>query len=310
MQVAATAPGVMPERKDSTARNLTALCVGALGVVYGDIGTSPLYALRQCFYADSGVAPTAANVLGVLSLIFWALILVISVKYLAVVLQANNRGDGGIIALVALLNPRPGKVSRHFLVGLGLFGAALLYGDGLITPAISVLSAIEGLDRANSQLRPYVVPIACLILLLLFSFQRRGSGTVGATFGPFMLLWFASIAILGIAAIVHRPVVFTAVNPLHAIRFLHANEAGGFRVLGSVFLVVTGGEALYADMGHFGARPMRITWWCVVLPALVFNYFGQGALILRKGRIPFTHSTTLRQSGLFIRSWSWPPAQR
>jgi KUP system potassium uptake protein len=285
-QVAAPAIGAAGESRESSAENLTVLCIGALGVVYGDIGTSPLYALRQCFSASSGVAPTAANVLGILSLILWALIFVISIKYLAVVLRADNRGDGGIIALVALLKPRPENLRRRFLIGLGLFGAALLYGDGLITPAISVLSAIEGLGRANSGLHPYVVPIACLILILLFAFQRRGTGRVGATFGPFMLLWFGTIAVLGIAAIVRRPIVFTAVNPLHAIRFFRANRTNGFRVLGAVFLVVTGGEALYADMGHFGARPMRLAWWCVVLPALVLNYFGQGALILRNGTSP------------------------
>jgi KUP system potassium uptake protein len=265
---------------------LAALCVGALGVVYGDIGTSPLYALRQCFYGDSKIAPTPENVLGVLSLISWALIVVISIKYLSLVMRADNSGDGGIIALVALLLPEQANFRRPFIIGLGLFGAALLYGDGLITPAISVLSAIEGLETANTNLRPYVLPIACLILVLLFGFQRRGTARVGATFGPLMLLWFAVLAALGSAEIVHRPAVFAALNPLHAIGFFHANGLLGFRVLGAVFLVVTGGEALYADMGHFGARPMRITWWCVVLPALILNYFGQGALILRSGSVP------------------------
>ncbi|HUY18804.1 MAG TPA: potassium transporter Kup [Candidatus Binataceae bacterium] len=282
-RVATPAPGVTPERKELSARSLAALCVGALGVVYGDIGTSPLYALRQCFYEDSRITPSTANVLGLLSLIFWALIVVISIKYLTVVVRADNRGDGGIIALVALLSPRRENFRRPFLIGLGLFGAALLYGDGLITPAISVLSAIEGLETANPQLHPYVVPIACLILVVLFGFQKRGTGRVGATFGPLMLLWFATIAILGIAAIIRRPIVFAAVNPWYAVEFFRAGGVLGFRVLGAVFLVVTGGEALYADMGHFGIRPIRMAWWSIVLPALLLNYFGQGALILREG---------------------------
>ncbi len=282
-ELTASEPEVEPERKEPAARNLAALCIGSLGVVYGDIGTSPLYALRQCFHEGSGIAPTAANVLGILSLIFWVLMVVISIKYLAIVVQADNKGDGGIIALVALLSSGPPSLRRGVLIAVGLFGAALLYGDGLITPAISVLSAIEGLEKANSHLRPYVVPIACTILILLFAYQKRGTGKVGATFGPFMLLWFATIAILGIASIIRHPVVFTAINPLHAIRFFRSNGGAGFRVLGAVFLVVTGGEALYADMGHFGARPMRVTWWCIVLPALILNYFGQGALILHRG---------------------------
>ncbi len=283
MQLTAPEAGIAPERKEPAAQNLAALCIGALGVVYGDIGTSPLYALRQCFHEGAGLAPTAANVLGILSLIFWVLMIVISIKYLAIVVQADNKGDGGIIALVALLSSGSATLRRGVLIALGLFGAALLYGDGLITPAISVLSAIEGLEKANPHLRPYVVPIACIILVLLFSFQKRGTGKVGATFGPFMVLWFAIIAVLGAVSIIHHPVVITAINPLHAIRFFRSNGELGFRVLGAVFLVVTGGEALYADMGHFGARPMRVTWWYFVLPALVLNYFGQGALILHNG---------------------------
>lgn len=286
MQLNSLGGGAAPERKETAATSLSALCLGALGVVFGDIGTSPLYALRQCFYEGSGIAPTSANVLGILSLIFWALMIVISIKYLAIVLHADNKGDGGIIALVALLSSGPASVRRGFLIALGLFGAALLYGDGLITPAISVLSAIEGLEKANPHLRSFVVPIACIILVLLFSIQKRGTGKVGATFGPLMLLWFVTIASLGAAAIIHDPVVFTAINPLHAVRFFHSNGGMGFRVLGAVFLVVTGGEALYADLGHFGARPMRLTWWYFVLPALVLNYFGQGALILHRGTIP------------------------
>ncbi len=283
MQLTAPDAAIAPERKELAAQNLAALCLGALGVVYGDIGTSPLYALRQCFQEGAGIAPTMPNVLGILSLIFWALMIVISIKYLAIVVHADNKGDGGIIALVALLSPGSASTRRAALIAMGLFGAALLYGDGLITPAISVLSAIEGLEKANPHLHRYVVPIACIILILLFSFQKRGTGKVGATFGPFMVLWFAVIGALGAASIFRQPLVVSAINPLHAIRFFHSNGSLGFRVLGAVFLVVTGGEALYADMGYFGARPMRVTWWYFVFPALVLNYFGQGALILRHG---------------------------
>ena len=283
MQLTAPDAVIAPERKEPAAQNLAALCIGALGVVFGDIGTSPLYALRQCFHEGSGIAPNMPNVLGILSLIFWALMIVISIKYLAIVVHADNKGDGGIIALVALLSSGSATTKRAVLIAMGLFGAALLYGDGLITPAISVLSAIEGLEKANPHLHRYVVPIACIILIALFSFQKRGTGKVGATFGPFMVLWFAIIGALGAASIARHPLVVSAINPLHAIRFFRSNGGSGFRVLGAVFLVVTGGEALYADMGHFGARPMRVTWWYFVFPALVLNYFGQGALILRNG---------------------------
>jgi KUP system potassium uptake protein len=270
-----------PERKRTDTGSLAALSVAALGVVYGDIGTSPLYAFRQCFLGQAAIAPTLNNVLGVLSLIFWALTLVITVKYLSLVMRADNHGDGGIIALVALLSPVLGSgKGGKTLLALGLFGAALLYGDGLITPAISVLSAIEGLKTANPQLTAYVVPIACVILVLLFAIQRHGTGRVGAIFGPFMLVWFAVIAVLGTSALIREPRVLLAINPVYAVDFFRANSFPGFRVLGAVFLVVTGGEALYADMGHFGVRPIRLMWFLVVLPALVLNYFGQGALLL------------------------------
>ncbi|MGH7924375.1 MAG: potassium transporter Kup [Candidatus Binatus sp.] len=286
-------PNGPSERKRSETAGLVALNLAALGVVYGDIGTSPLYAFRQCFFGQAAVAPTLHNVLGVLSLILWALTLAISVKYLSLVMRADNRGDGGIIALVALLNPvlGSGKWGRA-LLALGLFGAALLYGDGLITPAISVLSAIEGLEIANARLTSYVVPIACVILVILFAIQRHGTGRVGAVFGPFMLVWFSIIAVLGIEPIIHEPRVFLAINPVYAIDFFRANGFRAFRVLGAVFLVVTGGEALYADMGHFGLRPIRLMWFFVVLPALVLNYFGQGALLLHdpgKSINPFYH---------------------
>jgi KUP system potassium uptake protein len=255
----------------------------ALGVVYGDIGTSPLYAFRESFLgSDPPLAATRDNVLGVLSLIFWALIIVISMKYLLLVMRADNRGEGGIIALVSLLNPRrakPGTLS-YALVGTGLFGGTLLYGDGTITPAISVLSAIEGLDLATPAFEPFVIPFTIAILIALFGFQHRGTAAIGAVFGPIMLIWFLALAVLGIGGILHAPEVLAAVNPVHGYRFFATHGWGAFAVLGAVFLVVTGGEALYADMGHFGGTPIRLAWFAIVLPALVLNYFGQGALVL------------------------------
>jgi KUP system potassium uptake protein len=261
---------------------LATLSLAALGVVYGDIGTSPLYAFRECLEGYRGVPASALDVLGILSLIFWALVIVISVKYAAIVMRADNDGDGGIIALVALLGLGFGasKGRRAFLIALGLFGAALLYGDGVITPAVSVLSAIEGLRHANHDLAPFVIPITCAILIFLFMFQKRGTGRIGAVFGPFMVVWFAVIAVLGVRQILHSPEVFRAVNPIHAVNFFRSRGFTGFRIIGAVFLVVTGGEALYADMGHFGARPIRTAWYSLVLPALLLNYFGQGALVL------------------------------
>ena len=269
--------------ENARGKYLATLCVGALGVVYGDIGTSPLYALRECFHGPHAVAPTQGNVLGVLSLVFWSLIVVISIKYLVFVMRADNRGEGGILALMSLIRPhRKGtRGPRWVLAMLGLFGAALLYGDGMITPAISVLSAVEGLRVATPVFQHVVEPITIVILIGLFLFQRRGTAGVGAIFGPVMLLWFAALAILGVSQIVREPSVLAAVIPIHAVRFFEANAGRGFLVLGSVFLVVTGGEALYADMGHFGARPIRIAWFSLVLPALLVNYFGQGSLLLR-----------------------------
>jgi KUP system potassium uptake protein len=262
---------------------LPALALGALGIVFGDIGTSPLYALRESFHAAHGLAPTPANVLGILSLIFWALVVVISVKYLAFILRADNQGEGGILALTSLLIPptvRRGS-GRWLLILLGLFGTSLLYGDGIITPAISVLSAVEGLEVATPFFEPFVLPITIGILVALFAVQRFGTAGVGRVFGPVMLLWFAMLALLGIIHIVQAPGVLGAVNPAHALGFFLENGWRGFLVLGSVFLVVTGGEALYADMGHFGRQPIRLVWFVAVLPALVLNYLGQGALILR-----------------------------
>ncbi|HKH44776.1 MAG TPA: potassium transporter Kup [Thermoanaerobaculia bacterium] len=263
----------------SNSRYLAALSLGALGVVYGDIGTSPLYGMRECFAGSHAVAVSTPNVLGVLSLIFWALIIIISIKYLVFIVRADNRGEGGILALMALV--RSERQRRWFLVALGLFGAALLYGDGMISPAMAVLSAVEGLNVATPFFEPYVVPITIVILIGLFLLQRRGTGGLGKLFGPVMVVWFSTLAILGVRWITTEPHVLTAVNPWHAVTFFVHNGFKGFLVLGSVFLVVTGGESLYADMGHFGRKPIRIAWFCLVLPALLLNYFGQGALLLQ-----------------------------
>jgi KUP system potassium uptake protein len=270
-------------------RYLSTLSLTALGIVYGDIGTSPLYAMRECFHGAHGVDITRANVFGVLSLIFWAIIVVVTVKYHLYVLRADNRGEGGILALLALIPPRlRGRAEqRWLLVGLGLFGAALLYGDGMITPAISVLSAVEGLGVATPFFDPYVVPITIAILIVLFLFQRGGTARVGAVFGPVMLLWFATLALLGVVWIVREPAVLAAVNPAYAVNFFLHNGFKGFLVLGAVFLVATGGEALYADMGHFGELPIQIDWFSLVGPALLLNYFGQGAMLLRDPRASF-----------------------
>ena len=270
---------------------LATLCLAALGIVYGDIGTSPLYALRECFLHE-GIEATHDNVLGILSLILWALILVISCKYLLFVMRADNRGEGGVAALVALLNPwqvKPGS-QRYLLMLLGLFGAALIFGDGTITPAISVLSAVEGLETATPAFKPYVIPVALAILVGLFALQHRGTAKVGRIFGPIIVVWFLVLALLGLNGVLQYPAVLAAANPQHAYVFFVNNGFAGFAVLGSVFLVVTGGEALYADMGHLGRAPIRITWFVMVLPALLLNYFGQGALILDRpeaARAPF-----------------------
>jgi KUP system potassium uptake protein len=264
-------------------RYLALLALGAVGVVYGDIGTSPLYALRECFRGPHAIPVTPANVIGVLSLIFWALTLLISIKYLLFVMRADNKGEGGVLALIALVSQSPDarRRSRAVLIGLGLFGAALLYGDGMLTPAISVLSAVEGLHIATDVFDPYVVPLTIVILLGLFLIQSRGTATVGALFGPVMVVWFVSIAALGVPWIAREPQVLTAFNPAHAVAFFAENGWHGYVVLGAVFLVVTGGEALYADMGHFGPKPIRLAWFGLVLPALLLNYMGQGALLLQ-----------------------------
>ncbi len=268
----------VPHQREHGRQGLAVLALAALGVVYGDIGTSPLYAIKECFHESYGLAPTPANVLGILSLVFWALILVIVVKYLTFIMRADNHGEGGIMALLALL--RPAARPTSFLLTFGLFGSALLYGDGVITPAISVLSAVEGLEVATPTLSPWVVPITVLILGALFLVQRHGTAGVGAVFGPITLVWFVSIALAGVPWVVTAPSVLAAMDPGHAARFFLDHGSHGFLVLGSVVLCITGGEALYADMGHFGPRPIRLAWYGVVLPALLLNYFGQGALLL------------------------------
>jgi KUP system potassium uptake protein len=279
--------------KIANARDLAKVSLGALGVVYGDIGTSPLYALKECLNGEHGVAPTEANVLGLLSLVFWSLTLVIVFKYLSFIMRADNHGEGGILALLALLRGKgaaeTGK-SGTVLLMMGLFGAALLYGDGMITPAISVLSAVEGLEVATTTFQPVVIPITVGILVALFLAQKRGTAGIGAVFGPMMLVWFASIAVTGVVWIVRAPGVLVAVNPAHAIAFFAEHRMHGFLVLAAVVLCITGGEALYADMGHFGTKPIRAAWYAIVFPALLMNYFGQGAIVLLRAdaaRNPF-----------------------
>jgi KUP system potassium uptake protein len=255
-----------------------------LGVVFGDIGTSPLYAFHVCFRAGTGLPPTVDNVLGVLSLVLWSLIVVISIKYVVFIMRADLHGEGGILALMSLVTgvADHSTTARRALVALGLFGAALLYGDGMLTPAISVLSAVEGLAVATPMFEPAVRVITITVLVALFWVQRRGTATIGAVFGPVMLVWFAALMLLGLRWIATAPAVLAAANPMHGVRFLAAGGLTGYLILGSVFLAVTGGEALYADMGHFGKRPIRLMWFALVLPAVVINYFGQGALLLQR----------------------------
>jgi KUP system potassium uptake protein len=263
--------------------SLPALALGAIGVVFGDIGTSPLYALKECVSKDHGVPATPDNLYGLLSLIFWALTMVVTVKYLTFIMRADNHGEGGILALLALVPQRlrQSRTGVRPLAAMVLFGAALLYGDGIITPAISVLSAVEGLEVAAPKLQPYIVPITCVVLLGLFALQRRGTGGIGAIFGPIMVVWFAAIAVLGSIYVAREPAILRALSPSYAVRFCFTHGTWSFVVLGSVVLAVTGGEALYADMGHFGRPAIRVSWYALVWPALVLNYFGQGALLLR-----------------------------
>ncbi|OJY16201.1 MAG: potassium transporter Kup [Myxococcales bacterium 68-20] len=268
------------------------LVLGALGIVFGDIGTSPLYALRECINGEHGVTPTPANVLGVLSLIVWSLTLVVTVKYLMFVMRADNHGEGGILALLALVPEklRSDRVHMSWVTVLVIVGAALLFGDGMITPAISVLSAAEGLETEAHPLQPYGVPITCAILVGLFALQKRGTEGVGQFFGPVMFVWFATIGGLGLWHLTKNPTVLAAADPRHAVQFFVEHKIHGFKVLGAVVLAVTGAEALYADMGHFGRAPIRIAWLGLVFPSLLLVYFGMGALVLldpAAGRTPF-----------------------
>jgi len=275
-------------------RGVLGLAIGAIGIVFGDIGTSPLYAFKESFGGAHHVALTHDNVLGVLSLMVWSLLLIVTVKYVAFMMRADNRGEGGIMALMALVRRtlQPQRRNTWILVTLGMFGAALFYGDGMITPAISVLSAVEGLEVATPLLRPYVIPITLVVITALFLFQHLGTASVGRLFGPVMLVWFAVLAILGVANIAQQVSVLAGLNPYHAVRFFIDNGWSGFFTLSAVVLAVTGAEALYADMGHFGKRPIRMAWIWFVFPALALNYFGQGALILNEPAAiqhPFFH---------------------
>ena len=275
----------------------TALALGALGVVYGDIGTSPLYSLKEAFTEQSHrLTVDEINVYGVCSLAFWSLIIIISIKYLMFVMRADNEGEGGILALTALVMPKRGRTvaKAGLLVSLGVFGTSLLYGDGIITPAISVLSAVEGLEEVSTSFERWVIPIAIVILIGLFAVQRQGTGAVGKVFGPVMMVWFATMATLGLWHIRDSPSIIKSVNPYYAIQFFGHESTKAFLSLGSIFLVVTGGEALYADMGHFGRRPIAMGWYGMVLPSLLLNYWGQGAFLL--GHPEDVHSVFFRMA--------------
>jgi KUP system potassium uptake protein len=263
--------------------SMLALALGALGVVYGDIGTSPLYAIKECFHGLHAIPVSEENILGVVSLVFWSLTVVVTIKYVGFILRADNDGEGGIFALLALITSKPNTISpraRSTAVVAAIFGSALLYGDGIITPAISVLSAVEGLSVATEALQPAVVPITCVVLFLLFFIQRRGTADIGNLFGPIMLLWFATIAALGISAMMRNPRILSALNPGYCVEFFASHRFHGLVVLASVVLCITGGEALYADLGHFGRKPIQVSWITFVFPALLCNYFGQGAALM------------------------------
>jgi len=263
------------------------LIIGALGIVYGDIGTSPLYALKEAFFGIYHLDRSLENVLGVLSLVFWSLMIVVTVKYIVLIMRASNKGEGGIFALLALIKQGKIKKSTQAIIGIAiLIGAALLFGDGIITPAISVLSAVEGLEVFTPQFASAVIPITVGILIVLFLVQRHGSGKVGSLFGPIMVLWFVSLAIMGLPQIINHPIVLTAINPWHAVQFFMNNGKFSFFVLGAVVLCITGGEALYADMGHFNRKAISQAWFWLVYPALIINYFGQGARLLNPAEIP------------------------
>ncbi len=282
----------MSKHAPATGKRLVGLSMAALGIVYGDIGTSPIYAFKECFAPGHGAPVSASNVLGVVSLILWSLLLIVTVKYLVYVLRADNKGEGGILALLSLAFPeaKTGHRSRlaKSFAAIGIGGACLLYGDGIITPAISVLGAVEGLKMAGAGLDRFILPISVIIILVLFAAQRFGTAKVGRIFGPITLVWFVTIAILGIRGILMQPEILKAFNPLHGLSFLAGHGKIGLVVLGSVVLAVTGGEALYADMGHFGPRPIRLAWFVAVFPALILNYLGQGALLLAQPEIAAT----------------------
>ena len=282
----------MSRHAPATGKRLVGLSMAALGIVYGDIGTSPIYAFKECFAPGHGAPVSASNVLGVVSLILWSLLLIVTVKYLVYVLRADNKGEGGILALLSLAFPeaKTGHRSRlaKSFAAIGIGGACLLYGDGIITPAISVLGAVEGLKMAGAGLDQFILPISVIIIVVLFAAQRFGTAKVGRIFGPITLVWFVAIAVLGIRGILMQPEILKAFNPLHGLSFLAGHGKIGLVVLGSVVLAVTGGEALYADMGHFGPRPIRLAWFVAVFPALILNYLGQGALLLAQPEIAAT----------------------
>ncbi|QLG89532.1 potassium transporter Kup [Chitinibacter bivalviorum] len=284
-------------------KKLAGVIVGAIGVVYGDIGTSPLYTLKECFTGHVDLTLNAFNIMGILSLIFWGLMLVVSLKYVAIILRCDNRGEGGILALLALAMRHVGSDSRraHWIIGLGIFGAALFYGDSIITPAISVLSALEGISVVSNTLEPYILPIAIMVMVALFAMQSRGTALVGKLFGPVMVTWFVVLAVLGIVNIMKAPAVLGSVNPIYAIQFFMAHPALSFVLLGAVVLCLTGAEALYADMGHFGRPAIRYAWFILVLPALLLNYYGQGALLI-------THPEAIKNPFYYLApSWAQIP---
>lgn len=268
------------------------LSLEALGVVFGDIGTSPLYTMKVCFGGEYGLAVTRSNILGIISLIFWALMVTVTIKYLLFILRADNNGEGGVLALMALCGSKLSKKRGLIVIFLGLFGAALLYGDGVITPAISVLSAVEGFGIYAPKLHHFILPIAVTVLLVLFLFQKKGTAGVGKVFGPIMVLWFLTIGFFGLRAVIDDPEILAAVNPYYAVSFFLTNGPASFLVLGAVFLSVTGAEALYADIGHFGKNPIKFNWFFLVFPSLILNYFGQGANLLMDPKAssnPFYH---------------------
>ncbi|MGQ2981647.1 MAG: KUP/HAK/KT family potassium transporter, partial [Polaromonas sp.] len=289
--------------KVSSRQSTAALTLGAMGVVYGDIGTSPLYTMKEIFSPHTGIPLDSAHLIGATSVIFWGLMMVVTLKYVLLILRADNRGEGGIMALTALAAKAAGSTPRRrvMLLLAGVFGAAMFYGDSVITPAISVLSAVEGLEVVTPVLKPYVLPVSVTVLISLFAMQRYGTGAVGKLFGPVIVLWFSVLAFTGVLQIVQQPAILAALNPLHAFHFLQAQGWHMFVAFGAIVLAFTGAEALYADMGHFGKRPIQFAWMGLVLPALTLNYMGQGALLMRDPAAlanPFY--------GLFPESWLIP----